>query len=130
MTCFWDGIVTSLNPSDFEFIGLNNVPINRKNLINILKGDNSSPKDVLWQNMKLRDQELKEHQEAVKCYNIDGIYAGHLTSCCDSFLLLICQLFNLSINHRYMGHLITYRNTTGERRVLNFSSDRGHFQRH
>lgn len=129
MTCFWDAIVATLNKDDFEIFGEKNFSINRKSVIIFLKSKNTICHDVLWQNQKLKKQELKEHIEAVNCYNINTISNGHWTSTCDSFLLLICQLFNININHRYCGTMISYKNTNGTRRTVSFKSNKGHFSR-
>ena len=125
MTCFWDGIFKSLNQDDFEFIGEKKTNI--RNLINILKIKNTEMNDVLWQNTKLKKQEIKEHMEAIKDYKVCKIHGGHLTSSCDSFLLLVCQIFQVKIIHRYMKYTIIYQNSKKERKTLNFSSSQSHF---
>lgn len=125
MTCFWDGIFKSLNQKDFKFIG--EKKINISNFINILKIKNTEMNDVLWQNTKLKKQEMKEHMTAIKDYKICKIHGGHLTSSCDSFLLLVCQIFQVKIIHRYMKHTIIYQNSKKERKTLNFSSSQSHF---
>lgn len=129
MTCFWDAIVSSLNKDDFELFGEKNFTINRQTVINFLKSKNTKCNNVLWQNQKLKEQELNEHIEAVKCYNIKGIGRGHWTSTCDSFLLLICQLFKVNINHKYCKTMITYKNSETVRRTINFNSNTRHFSR-
>ncbi len=129
MTCFWDAIVSSLNQDDFKLLGEKSFTINRKSVINFLKSKNTPCNDVLWQDHTLRKQELAEHTEAVNCYNIKGIGGGHLTSTCDSFLLLICQLFKININHKYCKTMITYKNSENVRRSINFKSNRGHFSK-
>ena len=125
MTCFWDGILKSLNQDDFKFIGEKKTNI--RNLINILKIKNTEINDVLWQNTKLKKQEIKEHMTAIKDYKVSKIHGGHLTSSCDSFLLLLCQVFQVKIIHRYMKHTIIYRNSKKERKILHFSSSQSHF---
>ena len=125
MTCFWDGIFKSLNNDDFKFIGEKKTNI--RNFINILKSKNIEMNDVLWQKTKLKKQEIKEHMEAIKDYKIGKINGGHLTSSCDSFLLLVCQIFQVKIIHRYMKHIIIYQNSKKERKTLHFSSSRSHF---
>ena len=125
MTCFWDGILKSLNQDDFKLIGEKKTNI--KNFINILKIKNTEMNNVLWQKTKLKEQEIKEHMQAIKDYNIQKIHKGHLTSSCDSFLLLVCQLFQVKIIHRYMKHTIIYQNSKKERKTLHFSSSRSHF---
>ena len=125
MTCFWDGIFKSLNNDDFKLIGEKKTNI--RNFINILKIKNTQMNDVLWQKTKLKKQEIKEHMEAIKDYNIRKIHGGHLTSSCDSFLLLVCQLFQVKIIHRYMKHTIIYQNLKKERKTLSYSSSNSHF---
>ena len=65
--------------------------------------------------------------EAIKDYNINGIGNGHLTSICDSFLLLICELFHINILHRYLNITIIY-SYPNPRKTFRFKSNRGHFQ--
>ena len=125
MTCFWDGIFKSLNQDDFKFIG--ETKTNIQNFINILKIKNKQMNDVLWQKTKLKKQEIKEHMEAIKDYKVSKIHGGHLTSSCDSFLLLVCQLFQVKIIHRYMKNIIIYQNSKKERKTLQFSNSRSHF---
>ena len=126
MTCFWDGILQTLDTSDFQVVGCNN-RLNRRQLIDLLKNNNVEIEDVTWNGKKLTKQEIKEHFQAIKDYNINGINQGHLCSCCDSFLLLICQLFNVNIKHLYMNVNIEYQNKKIQRKTLNFASNRGHF---
>ena len=106
MTCFWDAILSSMSSDDFTLLGLNDH--RRENFIGKLKELNKQP-NTLWNDTKLRTQEKLEHEEAVKCYNTFGIYNGHLTSICDSFLLLISDLLSVNITHMYRNHLITYK---------------------
>ena len=77
----------------------------------------------------LKEQEKKEHFEAIKCYNIKGIRNGHLTSICDSFLLLLCHLLNINIHHKYLNTNIVYSTPKTVRKTLYFRSNRGHFTR-
>jgi hypothetical protein len=126
MTCFWDGILQALDTSDFQVVGCNN-RLNRRQLIDLLKNNNVEIEDVTWNGKKLTKQEMKEHFKAIKDYNINNINQGHLCSCCDSFLLLICQLFNVNIKHLYMNVNIEYQNEKIQRKTLNFVSNHGHF---
>tara|TARA_B100001063_G_scaffold247268_1_gene291938 strand:+ start:3859 stop:4242 length:384 start_codon:yes stop_codon:yes gene_type:complete len=126
MTCFWDGIIGSLNNQDYEVAGIRKA--NNRDFINQLKKKNKMTSSVSWQGNKLTEQEMKEHMEAIKDYNINGIGNGHLTSTCDSFLLLVCEVFKVNITHRYMNVNIIYKHDSG-RKTLNFRSNRGHFTR-
>ena len=93
----------------------------------LLKTKNVEIEDVTWNGKKLTKQEMKEHYEAIKTYNIDGINCGHLCSSCDSFLLLICQVFNVNIKHSYINVDIEYKNEKVQRKTLQFASNHGHF---
>lgn len=125
MTCFWDGIMKSLNQNDFNFI--NEKKINNYEFIKMLKKKTRKMTNVLWQGKPLREQEINEHIQAIKDYNINGIPNGHLTSVCDSFLLLICEIFKVNIVHRYMNIEIKYINKEHVRKTVHYSSNNGHF---
>jgi hypothetical protein len=125
MTCFWDSIISSLTIEDFKLLGVNK-KLNREGLIQQLKNKNCLV-DTLWQGKPLKEQEKKEHYEAIKCYNIKGIYNGHLTSVCDSFLLLLSHLLNINIQHKYLNINISYCTSNPVRKTLYFKSNKGHF---
>ena len=125
MTCFWDGIMRSLNQNDFELI--NEKKTNNFEFIKMLKRRKIPMTNVLWENQKLSNNEIKEHLSAIDEYDINGIPRGHLTSSCDSFLLLICELFKVNIEHMYMIHTIKYTNTKKVRKTLYYSSNDKHF---
>ena len=100
MTCFWDSILTCLKPDDYKFANIGRG--NRTHFITQIKLRNRPMTSIKWQGSHLKEQEIKEHMEAIKDYNINGIGSGHLTSTCDSFLLLICELFHINIiKHRF-----------------------------
>lgn len=126
MTCFWDGIISSLNNQDYQVAGIRKAK--HHDFINQLKAKNKMVSSVSWQGNKLTEQEMKEHMEAIKDYNVNGIHSGHLTSTCDSFLLLVCELFKVNITHKYINTNIVYKHDNG-RKTLIFSSNRGHFTR-
>jgi hypothetical protein len=127
MTCFWDSILSCLTIEDFKLLGVNK-KLNREGLIERLKTKNCLV-DTLWQGKPLKKQEKQEHFEAVKCYNIKGIYNGHLTSICDSFLLLLCHLLKINITHKYLNNNIIYKTVNPMRKTLHFKCNRGHFSR-
>lgn len=127
MTCFWTAIVSHLCIEDMRLLGLEKKP-SLGIFIQTLKNKNRNIENILWQGYKIRDQEKKEHFEAVRDYNIGGIHNGHLTSVCDSFLLLLAELLQLRIEHRYLNTDIIY-NHPNYRKTLRFRSNRGHFER-
>jgi len=125
MTCFWDGVMKSLNKNDFDLI--NEKKSSNSELIAMLKRRKIHMINVLWENQKLSENEIKEHLLAIDEYDTNGIPGGHLTSSCDSFLLLICELFNVNIEHMYMINTIKYNNTKETRKTLYYSSNNKHF---
>lgn len=127
MTCFWDSIYSQLSLEDYKFIGVEK-PANIEHLINLLKSKNKRIDNVTWQDNNLSSNEKNEHDTAIQVYNIGGIKNGHLTSVCDSFLLLICEVFCISITHNFMNTPILYKNLKKSRKLLRFTSNSGHFQ--
>ena len=128
MTCFWDGILNGLQKEDLNLYDISNK--NKEAFISFLKTKNEFEtfKNVRWNGFLLKEQEIKEHMEMIQNYNISGIYSGHLTSTCDSFLLLVCSLFRFNINHRYLSCNIRYKYNGENRGTLNVRSNRGHFE--
>lgn len=125
MTCFWDGIRSALCLEDYEYLKIK-TPNNHPSLIESLKGKAKMTDSIIWQGSKLKKQEKEEHLIAIGVYDIGKISNGHLTSTCDSFLLLLCELFKLNITHNYCGTIINYT-CENPRKTLNFQSDKGHF---
>tara|TARA_B100000795_G_scaffold246527_2_gene212272 strand:+ start:2477 stop:2842 length:366 start_codon:yes stop_codon:yes gene_type:complete len=115
----------SLNKNDFDLI--NEKKSSHIELITMLKRRKIPMINVLWENQKLSKKEIKEHLLAIDEYDINCIPGGHLTSSCDSFLLLICELFKVNIEHMYMIHTIKYSNTKEVRKTLYYSSNDKHF---
>tara|TARA_B100001093_G_C26477166_1_gene863199 strand:- start:296 stop:685 length:390 start_codon:yes stop_codon:yes gene_type:complete len=126
MTCFWDGILNNLTNDDFQINFKINKP-NNKGLVIFLKEQNSKEtKNIKWNGTQLRDQEIEENFIHIKDYNVKSMNGGYLCSTCDPFLILICTIFNVNINHNYCGHMIKYT-VPNPIKTLNFSSDKGHF---
>ena len=134
MTCFWNTIINKLKNKDliylFNYNSIGN-PIVRSvkpdHFAHLLIKNNMKTNNVLWQNNILRNQELKEHLTWIDEYDVKGITNGHLTSVCDPFLLLICELFCVNIKHQYNKNTILYTNKQNSRKTLIFSSNNGHF---
>ena len=127
MTCFWDAIQGTLSDGDYTLLGLQRRP-NHQLFINTLKEKNVKPKDVLWNGKLLIDLEQKEHFQAIAEYDIKRIGVGHWTGACDSFLLLLCQLLNVEIIHKYMNTNIIYKKR-GSKKVFKFRSSGSHFMK-
>ena len=125
MTCFWDGILHNLTNEDFQRTFKINKP-NNKNFVNLLKQNLKKTKDLTWNGEALTDNQLNENYEHIRDFNVNSIHNGYLCSTCDPFLFIVCELFNVDINHNYCGHMMKYR-TKNPIKTLNFKSNRGHF---
>jgi len=128
MTCFWDAILSKLPRNVIhKYLDVCN---GHKQFIDLLKERAKSVNitDVTWNDTQLSTKEVAEYIEWISQYDTSGINAGHDTSVCDPFLVLICHIFMYDIDHDYNGTLIRYRNTNNRdaQRCLFFASDRGH----
>lgn len=126
MTCFWDGIIEALEHGDYIKIGCNGM-LNKHQLIDILKTRNVKIENVTWNGNRISNVEKGEHYEAIKNYDKGGINGGHLCSSCDSFLLLISEIFEVNIKHLYLNVEMEYLNTKKSSKTLKFASNGGHF---
>jgi len=132
MTCFWNGILDGLN---FDII-LNDIPnilkqnnrINKdpSKLVNYLKENNKITINILVQNQELKEKEKEENYEHIKSFDNHSIHQGYLCSTSDPFLILVCELFEININHLYCGVNIKYTNKNKSRCTIFLGSDRGH----
>ncbi len=124
MTCFWDGLMKGLNNNDFQKLG--ETKTNIHNLIKLLQQLNIETKNVYWNNKQLKKKELIENFKAVQNYNINSIHNGYLCSSCDFTLLLICELFNINIEHKYLQNIMYYTKPDNQHTLI-VQSDKGHF---
>jgi hypothetical protein len=127
MTCFWTGILNSLNKSDFQYLKLVR-PRHERDFAKLLQKHNTKNTEVTWNDEEISVKQKSENCEAVKELQVAQIGRGYLCSTCDPFLILVAHVFKVNINHRYNGHLISYK-VKGGRKLLNFASNRSHFRR-
>lgn len=126
MTCFWDGLMKGILNEDYKCLGKEYNKKDRTNLIKILKSENKLTTNVMWNGKMLSEKELRENYEAVKNYDIRKIGEGHLCSTCDYMLLLICDLFKIDIEHKYLNNIMKYTNSKNKNKI-NVKSNKGHF---
>lgn len=125
MTCFWTNIILSLNIEDFKLLNFNKKPSIIK-FINTLKTKNKKKNNILWQGQKISQKQLEENFLHIKDFNINTINNGYLCSICDPFLILICELLNINIEHTYLNILIIYKNENSNK-TLKYKSSKSHF---
>ena len=134
MTCFWDGILNALKyqytDKNFKNIFTKKKKANPKNLILFLKKNNCNTDNVLWCNQPLTEKEKEENYKFIASYSIEKINNGHLCSSCDPFILLICELFEIDIEHLYLENEIIYKNINNDndKKIWYFKSNNDHFQ--
>lgn len=134
MTCFWDGIIQTLNAKDYEMLGITKHRNHMENIKNVIVAcKNKSPDHefvVEWQGIELRPKEVEEIKEAIKDYNIGCISQGHWTGVCDPFLCFISSFLKHKIIFRYMMNNIVMspNDATTIRKEVNYTANRGHFK--
>lgn len=110
-----------------DFNNLNENKTNNIDFIKMLKKKNKITKDVLWNGKLVNNQkELEENFIAVRDYNINKINNGHLCSTGDYMLMLICDLFNINIYHKYLNKTMKYEKKNNNKNLY-FQSNKGHF---
>ena len=116
MTCFWDALRSRLN-------------INKSNqeFINFLKNNNTKEITILWNNEEFTKKQLEENFEHIRDFNENNIENGYLCSICDPFLILVCELYDINIEHNYNGYTMYYK-SNNTNKTLFFYSDLGHFR--
>lgn len=134
MTCFWQGIYTSLSDDDFKFIG-EIKPNNLQDMILIFKRnfDLFDTDYIFYRGYEgkveaLQKQFMGECKKSILDYDMNNMHFGYYCSTCDPFLILVCMLFKVEIKHKYMGVGIKYIPRT-IRKTVSFYSDSAHFQR-
>lgn len=129
MTCVWTGLISSIHCEDFHnILGFKeNMKPNPHEFVNLLKDNSINTNNILWNNEELSKQQLDENFIAVNQLDINTINNGYMCSIFDPFIFLICELFEISIEHNYNGHLMIYKNIKKTKYTLKFKSDTGHF---
>lgn len=116
MTCFWDALRNKLKIND-----------SNETFIKNLKTKNNKNKNILWNNTIMSDKQLEENYLHIDEFNEKKINDGYDCSTCDPFLILVCDIYNLSINHNFIGVIINYKNNAKSEKILNFQSNNNHF---
>ena len=125
MTCFWDGIISSLDKDDLNILCLKNKPTPRE-LSTILKNLNKKTPDILWEKQPLRINEIEENFIHIRDFSNITITSGYLCSVCDPFLCLLTDILCVNISHTYLDNTFCYTKKDA-RKTLYYKSDRGHF---
>ena len=135
MTCFWVGVLKSLNKNVFNYKLRKPEPME---IINVLKKNNRKTPNVICNGEKFLNKTMEENMEWITSLDVNTVRDGHDCSTFNPFLALICQLYKVHIDHEYTDtfnkrHHLTYRYTSDGKTIdknlttLNFRSSRSHF---
>jgi len=129
MTCVWNALISSICCEDFHNIldykeGIKPHP---QEFVKLLKDRSINTDNILWNGEELLKQQIDENFVAVNQLDINTINNGYMCSIFDPFIFLVCELFEISIEHNYNGNVMIYKNIKNSRYILKFKSDTGHF---
>lgn len=131
MTCFWDGIVRSMDEKDYSKLGIQKLKNHLQNIYQIIQAcknkSQSHNLSLLWQNKPVTNKEIEEIKEAIRDYNSKGIHNGHLTSICDPFLCFFSSFLGHKITFHYMTNHIIFEPSTTITKEVFYRANRGHF---
>jgi hypothetical protein len=71
MTCFWDGLINSLDIKELKYINLNQKP-KVIDFIKILKYNNKKTNNITWNDYLLNNIELDENFQSIENYDINS----------------------------------------------------------
>ena len=129
MSCFWDAILTKLKIEDFkDKLNYSGKP-NTQQFVELLQKHNRVTENILWNSKLLTKKQCEENYEHIKNYQSSKVSQGYDCSICDPFLILICELFIININHIYLGNKIDYtnkKNVFNNNYTITIQSDKGH----
>lgn len=119
MSCFWSGIIQGLkNNTLIEDVSITN-------LIKYLKENNNNV-NIICNGEQVSDKQCEEIKEHIKSLSDLNINNGYDCSTFDPVLLLICELFQISIIHKYNGVIIKYDHPKPIKQIT-YQSSSNHF---
>ena len=128
MSCFWDAVLNKLKIEDLNKLNYSGKP-GPKEFADLLKKHNIITENVLWNSQLLTKKQCEENYEHIKDHQSSKINQGYDCSICDPFLILICELFIININHNYLGNKIDYtnkKNVFNNNYTITIQSDKRH----
>lgn len=90
----------------------------------MIKKYNKHTGDILWNGEELTKTQLQENYERIRC--IKDYNNGYDCSACDPLLLLVCQLYDTSIEHNFNGTEIKYTNKKFPGKIIYIDSNKNH----
>lgn len=122
-TCFWDSLIHQLRTHRL-------VPstMNPHEFLALLQTRNTKSVNVFWQEAQPSEQQMMENLVWVDEYNVDQINDSHLGGACDPFLLLVCELYHVTISDMVLNHRVMYvhRDANEYTPILKLNTSQGH----
>lgn len=97
MSCVWKGLIKKLN---LEYKPLT--------LYNVIKQNNTKTYNVYHNGLKPSEQQLDENYERIERLSQDEVLNGYFCSSFDPLLFLVCELYQVSMVHKYNTTTINY----------------------
>jgi hypothetical protein len=113
MTCVWNGLIKKLN-----------LHMNPNQLYSHIKTNNKIIENVIVNEETLTETQKKENYERIQ--NITKINDGYDMSTCDPLLILISEIYEVNINHKFNNCNILYKNNKANKNI-NVFSNKSHF---
>lgn len=113
MTCVWDGLIRALN-----------LKLQPREFCIHIKSNNRFTPDMQCNGKALSEQQMKENMDHISSIDIKDIGKGYYCSGCDPLLLLVGQLYDVSIEHMYMSSKILYENKNAKTTIYIGSNNR------
>jgi len=125
MSCFWDTLINKINKNDIHNV-LKIDNINPTNFAKELIKKNKLVNTILVNNKETTKNQQKENYEHIKDYDISTINDGYNCSTFDPFLILISDLFSITINNNYDNNLIIYKPIAHSRYIIELKNNKSH----
>ena len=97
-----------------------------KALVKFFKSHNQATPNIEWQSTKITQKQSEENQTAITEYDQTTTHKGYFCSTFDPFIFLLAELFELTIEHKYMQTTILYKNTKNTLATVKFRSNNAH----
>lgn len=127
MSCFWIGLLDLIDTQSINSVlGFQPFKITPDIFVTLLKSKNKLVYSVSCNGEYPSSQQQHEQLAAIESIESSNVENGYLCSAFDPVLFLISDLFNVDIDHNYLGVTISYK-CLKARQKFYFASNSGHF---
>ena len=134
MSCVWQGILTAIKhdfSSHMEDEMKHKIQaLDIKSVLSLLKNSNRKTPHVTWNKEELSDKLMEDNLSHIDQLDANCLNDGYMCSTCDPIFILLCEIFNINIEHTYINNTMYYEYThptNRTRMTYIFKSDHGHF---